>query len=142
MGRSKAQAPARLGLLIDRYYWLQECRRQTARRDGQVLAVTLAGTVLYLAGPWLGLDAANLLWFELVLLGCAAAYALATLDRRLRTLDCAARAERELEEAGYAVAAGVVHDRRGRAVERPTGLALAFETPRPRAAIPSRGTGA
>lgn len=140
MSRSRADAPSRLGLLIDRYYWLQESRRQTARRDGQVLAATLAGTVLFVAGPALGIDATGLAWFEVVVLVCAAAYVLATLGRRMRTLDCASRAERELEDAGYAVLRGVVHDRRGHVVERPSGLALVFETPNPRVTTLSGGT--
>lgn len=141
MGRSRADAPTRLGLLIDRYYWLQESRQQTARRDGQVLAGALAGTALFLAGPAFGIDARGLAWFEVVVLACAAAYVLATHACRMRTLDCAARAERELEDAGYAVLGGVVHDRRGCVVERPSGLALVVETSGPRAGLLSRGTG-
>ncbi|MBB4002266.1 hypothetical protein [Aurantimonas endophytica] len=141
MSRSRADMPGRLELLIDRYYWLQQSRQQTARRDGQVLAATLAATLLFLVGPTLGVDAVGLAWFESAVLALAAAYVLATLGRRMRTLDCAARAERELEDAGYGVLGGVVHDRRGRVVERPSGLAFPFETPNPRAALLSRGTG-
>lgn len=128
MDRSRADAPSRLGLLVDRYYWLQESRQQTARRDGQVLAATLAGTGLFLAAPSLGIDTEGRAWFGFAVILCAAAYVLATLGRRLRTLDCAARAERELEAAGYAVLGGQVHDRRGHVVERPSGVTLAFET--------------
>ena len=126
MERSKADA-SRLGLLVDRYYWLQDSRQQTARRDGQVLAATLAGTALFLAGPQLGIDAQSCAWFGFVVILCAAAYVMATLGRRLRTLDCVARAERELEAAGYAVLGGAVRDRRGQVVERPSGVTLAFE---------------
>jgi hypothetical protein len=128
VSRSRADADGRLGLLIDRYYWLQESRQQSVRRDGYVLAATLASTALYLAGPYVGVGTRSLAWFEALLLLCAGAYVLATLGRRLRTLDCSARAERELEAAGYAVTSGLVHDRRGLVVERPSGLALEFQS--------------
>ncbi|NDV85507.1 hypothetical protein GTW51_02220 [Aurantimonas aggregata] len=140
MGKSRADAALRLGLLVDRFYWLQESRQQTARRDGQVLAATLGGTALFLAGPALGFGTAGLAWFAAVVIVGAAAYVLATLDRRVRTLDCAARAERELEDAGFGVHAGVVHDRHGHVVIRPSGLAFAFDTPNPRITGLSRGT--
>jgi hypothetical protein len=128
VSRSRADADGRLGLLIDRYYWLQESRQQTARRDAHVLIATLAGTALYLAAPYLGVGTRSLAWFEALVLLCAGAYVLTTLGRRLRTLDCSARAERELEAAGYAVTGGLVHDRRGLVIERPSGLALEFQS--------------